>query len=103
MYRGTTPNIVFNVNNDFDLTKVTQVWVTLKNKVCEKTFDIDSVDIDATEHTVSISLTQEETLDFKVLDSCEAQIRFLDQDDRAYATNIVSIDINRILKEGVIE
>lgn len=103
MYRGTTPSIVFNVNPDFDLSKVVEVWVTLKNSINEKTFTISEVEVEAEEHTLTIMLTQEDTLAFKILDTCEAQIRFLDEDGLAYASNIVTLNIGRILKEGVIE
>lgn len=103
MYRGTTPTIVFNVNESFDLSSVAELWITLKNKINERTFTLNEASINDEEHTITIMLTQEDTLAFKVLDKCEAQIRFLDDEGLAYASNIVTLDIKRILKEGVIE
>lgn len=103
MVRGTTPSIVFSVNESFNLATIKELWLTLKNNVHERTFTKSEVTIHQQRHTITVTLTQEETLAFKVLDDCEAQIRFLDLDDKAYATNIVKIRVDRILKEGVIE
>ena len=106
MYRGTTPTIVFNVNEEYDMTDVVQLWVTLKNPrntiSYEKTFDIDHCVIDTTNNTITIGLTQQDTLDIKGLDYFEAQIRFLKQNGMASASDIVKLEVNRILKDGVI-
>lgn len=101
MYRGTSPSLIFTVNTTLDLRTITTLWVTLKNNGQELTFGINDVVISAGQKTIGVPLTQEQTLGFKG-GQCEAQIRFKDRYGNAYASNIVLIEIKRILKEGVI-
>lgn len=101
MYRGTTPSIVFNVNTTLDLRNIKVLWVTLKNGNTELTLGLDDVVISAGQRTITVNLSQEQTLSFKG-NTCEAQLRFTDKSGKAYASNIVPIEIKRILKEGVI-
>ena len=103
MYRGTTPTIIFKLNTDLDLTTLTQIWVTMQDmNDSQYTWDIDDVTIDNTGKTISLPLSQEETL---VLSNGMAtvQIRLLTSENKALATNVAMIDINNILKDGVIE
>lgn len=102
MYRGTTPTLVFKLDTELDLTTLTQVWVTIQNGDTQYTYDITRVTIDNEEKTLSISLTQEETLAYKKVISL-AQIRLLTSDDKALATNVVDFNIHNVLKGGVIE
>lgn len=104
MYRGTTPTLVFNLsqNKTLDLNNVDQIWVTLKNSTYTHNWDKDSCDIDTENKKISITLTQEETLALPV-SKVQAQIRILLTNGKALATNIVTMDVKSILKEGVIE
>ena len=100
MYRGTTPGLEINVG-DIDLTKVTELWLTLSQHgtvVINKT--LEEVDIDGS--TVSCTLTQEETLSLKAHSSTLVQMRFLMDDGQAMATPIVKVPVEAILKDGVI-
>lgn len=107
MYRGTTPNIVIKVNSDLDLSTMAQIWVTFKNKSAEKTYDIDVIEVDAVNNTLSLTMSQEDTLAFQTCGSMqgkvEVQLRLLDDEGMAYASNINEVNLLRILKEGVIE
>lgn len=107
MYRGTTPTIVLQLNSDVDLSELEQIWVTFKNKSAEKTYDIDEVELDNENKTVSVTMSQEDTLAFQTCGNLqgkvEIQIRLLDQDGIASASNIAEVNLLRILKEGVIE
>ena len=104
--RGTTPTLTFNVKNEqMDLTNVAEVWITFKTKAGvkpkEKTYDINDVTIDAVEKTITLSLSQEDTLYFadeKML----VQVRLRMSDDMAYASAIIESSIGQILKDGVI-
>ena len=104
--RGTTPTLTFNVKNEqMDLTNVAEVWITFKTKAGvkpkEKTYDINDVTIDAVEKTITLSLSQEDTLYFadeKML----VQVRLRMSDDMAYASAIIETSIGQILKDGVI-
>lgn len=102
MYRGTTPTLVFKLDTELDLTTLTQVWVTIQNGDVQYTYDITRVTIDNEEKTIAVSLTQEETLALKRVVS-NVQLRMLTSADKALATNIVQININNVLKGGVIE
>lgn len=106
MYRGTTPNIVIKVNSDLDLSTMEQIWVTFKNKSAEKTYDKDVIEVDAINNTLTLTMSQEDTLAFQTCGSMqgkvEVQLRLLDDEGMAYASNINEVNLLRILKEGVI-
>lgn len=101
MYRGTTPTLVYKFNSNFDLSTIKEVWVTLENPSKELTLDINNVSIDNENKTISIILSQEDTLEFSS-GRVKTQIRLLDDKNKAYATNVKILDMNNILKEGVI-
>ena len=100
MRRGTTPAIALTV--DADLTAYT-VYVTLKNGGRELTVTNDALTIEYANQksTITFALTQQQTLNFKV-GTCEVQVRAI-KDGTAIATDIQTIDVGRILKEGVID
>lgn len=100
MRRGTTPAITLTV--DADLTGWA-VYVTLRNKCHSLTIENDRLTIEAEEgiSTVVFALTQEETLAFSV-GSCEVQVRAI-HNGTAIASDIASVDVGRILLEGVID
>lgn len=106
MYRGTTPNVVIQVHSDLDLESMTQIWVTFKNKSYEKTYDKSAIEVDAVNNTLSITMSQDDTLGFQTCGSLmgkvEIQVRLLDDEGRAYASDIKEVNLLRILKEGVI-
>ena len=104
--RGTTPTLTFHVKNDqLNLDEIAEIWVTFKTKagvkVREKTYTIEDVLIDAGEHTITLNLTQEDTLDFADTNMV-VQLRVRFDNDVAYASDIIPIEIGHILKEGVI-
>lgn len=103
MYQGTTPKLIFKLmDTTLDLNSLVEVWVTLKLSPYNKTFDISRCSIDNANKTISIELSQEETLEMPA-SKVESQIRGLLGNGKAFATNIVKVDVNRILKGGVIE
>lgn len=101
MTRGTTPIITLKLKTELQMKDMKQIWVTLKNLIHEKTYSLSEVQI-LDDNSLVIQLTQEETLKF-----CEGniniQVRLLSQSDKAYATNIKSLTVKEILKEGVIK
>lgn len=101
MFRGTTPTIVFNINSELDLSAMVQVWATFKSKTKEVTKDINDIEVDNDKKTVTVRLTQEETLQFHD-NSVETQLRFLSNDGRAYASKSTRLKVEDILKGGVI-
>lgn len=102
MYRGTTPTIIIRVTGeDFDGATM---YVTLEQGNVELTKTGEDVLVTATEtgSTVSIFLSQEETLAFSK-GNARIQIRWIDSSGIAQASPIRSIEVDPILLEGVIE
>lgn len=106
MRRGTTPTITLTV--DTDLTDWT-IYATFKNSGTILTFENDRMDVeyvpanqDAPGKTViTLTLTQEETLALGI-GSAEVQVRAI-HDGTAIATDIQTVGVGRIIKEGVID
>lgn len=104
MTRGTTPTLVLKTSFDLSSVALTQIWITLQNKdkSYDRTFDINSVTIDAENGKLEVSLTQEDTLEMPNED-LYLQVRMLDAYDKAYASKIKTVNVHKILKDGVIE
>ena len=100
MYRGTTPAFDFKLNTDIDLEQVEALYVTFKSRSKELSFDRDGCTINNETKTISVRLTQEQTLQFGA-GNVSVQIR-LRVGKEAYATPVKNIDISQILKDGVI-
>lgn len=101
MTRGTTPTIVLTLDTDLPLNNIAELWVTFKASTVEVTKDLSEVLLDSENKTITVELSQEDTL--KLYNGiCEVQVRFRTSSDLAYATSIATVDVNRILKGGVI-
>ena len=99
MIRGTTPTHVFET--DVDLSDAEVLYVTYRQGtiVVEKTKD----DCEVTSDSVSVKLTQKETLLFKAGNyNTEVQIRARFADGTAVASNTIDLDVSPILKRGEI-
>lgn len=104
--RGTTPTLTFHVKNEqLDLNEIAEIWITFHTKagvtVKEKTYTIEDVTINDTEKTIELDLSQEDTL-YLSDTNMVVQLRVRFNDDLAYASSIMEIEIGHILKEGVI-
>ena len=96
--RGTTATNTFAV--DVDLRDAT-VFVSYEQDgevIIEKTGD----DLTITEDSVSLDLTQEDTLAFRP-GKVFIQLRYVTAGGAADASNIISTTFERIIKDGVIE
>lgn len=99
MIRYTTPTHIFNVN--IDLTNAEVIYLTYKqngNTTVEKT----KSDMEITDKTVTVTLTQEDTGKFIFGEMVEIQIRAKFYDSTAVASNIMRTTVERVLKDGVI-
>lgn len=103
MIRGTTPILTFKVNTDLDLNDVERAEVTFKSVsgMKEKTWDLNRLILDVENKTLTLYLTQEETLYFSV-GKIDIQLRIKLNNDLVYASKIVTSTLEKILKEGVI-
>ncbi len=99
MRRGTTPTFTIDCP-DIDLTNYT-VYVTIKQGTHELTLTPECT---ATEDgcVLTVRLTQEQTLAFAASRDAEMQVRAVDAAGNAPASDIMHVDVNRILREGVI-
>lgn len=107
LIRGTTPNLVYTcTSEDMDLSTLVEIWFTVKQTLsgAEVTYKLseEQLLIDVEKKTISANMSQEDTLMFKP-DTVEVQIRALGDDDRAYATDIFTVNMKRIIKSGVIQ
>ena len=101
MIRGTTPTLEFTL--PFDTSLIAKMYITITQNgiaTLEKTLS----DCKCSGTSVSLTLTQEDTLRLqqKPYSDGEMQIRVRTIAGEALASNIMSISVGRILKEGVI-
>ena len=96
MIRGTTPKLEFIL--PFDTSLIAEMYITLTQNgttTLEKTLS----DCNCSGTSVSLTLTQEDTLGLR---QGEMQIRVRTTAGEALASDIMSVHVGRILKEGVI-
>lgn len=104
MRRGTTPDYILTVAG-YDLTEQS-IYVTVQQYA--KTLNLNgeriAVEYDGQTQvsSVTFSLTQEETLQFRS-GKADVQIRFIDEYGFAQATDIGTIIVSPVLNEDVIE
>ncbi|MBQ7687173.1 MAG: hypothetical protein IJT28_08100 [Bacteroidaceae bacterium] len=102
MIRGTTPDYILTVS-DFDLTDKT-VYVTMSQHdetMITLTGDRLSIAYENGASTIHFSLTQMETFRFRN-GTIDIQVRFIDSNDVAYATEIKTVAAERVLLNEVI-
>ena len=103
MIRGTTPTHKLNVNVNLTSAKV---YVTYKQRgsvIVERSNEDTNDTLIIDEKSITLTLTQEETLKFYANEKVEIQIRAVFEDGEAIASNIVSLYTDKILKEGEIQ
>jgi len=98
MIRGTTPTHTFHT--DIDLSGATSVFVTYK----QGTVNINKAkaNLTITSSTVVAALSQAETLQLSAGADVQIQIRAKMSDGTAVASNIMSVPVEAILKDGEI-
>ena len=99
MYRGTTPTLKFTL--PFEASTLAEAYISIEQNrrvILEKTIE----DCTLSGNTISVKLTQEETLKLGVSDRTEIQLRVRLADGNALASQIFAVSTERILKDGVI-
>lgn len=96
--RGTTPYAEIKVDG-VDLSSIDVMWLTFKQGSLEITKTLDDVTIDS--DTITVHFTQEETLKFSSRSRVSIQMRFLIGTE-ANKSNVVTVEVSDILKDGVI-
>lgn len=100
MRRGTTPTLVFSVTPPLDLGALAEAWLTIRQAGVEITHGL--AELTATETGFATTLTQTETLQLAGSASCRIQLRVLTGEGQALASNILTVPVGGILKDGVI-
>ena len=99
MIRGTTPTLEFVL--PFEVSILDEAYITLSQNeevILEKKLE----ECKADGRKLSVRLTQEETLKLNCDIKTEIQIRARTKEGDVVASHIITVDTNRILKDGVI-
>ena len=117
MIRGTTPTHKFYAD-DINLENIEELYITYaqgKKVIIEKT--LEDVELNTEENSISVFLTQEDTLKFKttqwsylypnenkrdMMVEVQIRIKFNDLNHSSFASNIILLDVDKILKDGEI-
>lgn len=101
MYQGTTPALTFSISG-WDMSNMT-AFVSFKRgaDVLTKT-DVTMVYDDEADKTIIVCpMTQEETLGIRAGD-VTVQIRFIDANGNAYATNKATVEMKDVIFKEII-
>lgn len=98
MRQGTTPTIQITIN-DIDLNEMQNIYVVFQQNgyILKK----ESSDLDIEGNVISVSLSQEETLNFKE-GTCNIQLRMITKGGVAIASPIKTTKVYRVLNKEVI-
>lgn len=103
LIRGTTPTIIITVQTDIDLTQVAEVWIYIsqQNKV-KVDKQLEDVTFDYEHKTITVTLSQNDTLGLKAETDALFQIRLLLMNGTALATLASKVTVKEVYKGGVI-
>lgn len=98
MIRYTTPTITFSL--PFEASYLTAAYINFLqgSTAVDKTL----ADCETSEKTLSITLSQEETAGFAAGTPVKVQLRCVGNDGKAYASRQFRLDVDDVLKEGVL-
>lgn len=100
MIRGTTPTHTFRLSIDTNtITELRITYVQLGKTVVEKT----EKDVKMGEKSISLTLTQEESLEFRAGSAVEVQLKVLTNVGTVLASPVISLNVDKILNTEVLE
>ena len=99
MIRGTTRTVSFTL--PFEADRLAEAWITLSQQG-KVVLNKELRDCTREGKTISVLLTQDETLLLQEGSSTEIQLRVRTVEGNAMASRIPSVATGRILKDGVI-
>ena len=101
MIQGTTPTFVLTLPQTVDLTEAEHVMfsMTQGSAVVEKT----DADLTVTANTVSVLLTQAETLRFSIYSEAKIQLNWTYSDGSRACSDIKTVPVGENLHKAVIE
>lgn len=100
MIRGTTPTHTFRLSIETgSIIEVRITYVQLGKTVIEKT----EKDVRMGEKSISLTLTQEESLEFRAGSEVEVQLKVLTNVGTVLASPVISLNVDKILNTEVLE
>lgn len=105
MIRGTTPTLTFELPFDTSLINSLSIafsQTTTAYKPSQLALEKTHEDVQMNGSTVTLKLTQEDTLELDAAHDVEIQLRVL-CGETAMASQIISVPVRRILRDGVLE
>lgn len=102
IYRGTTPTIILKIkNDDFDMTAIEICHVTIVNESGRNKKVYDNPTIDVVNKTISIELSQQDTLNYET-GNIQLQTKIKLDSGRVIASRIITTSMNKILEEQIL-
>lgn len=99
MRRGTTPTIKIKLKG-CDINNLEKIYVTFKQGKYE--FEKSMDQLNTSDETLFIKLSQDEALQLDAMKNVLIQVRAKTKDENVIASNIKSVPVEDILKEGMI-
>lgn len=103
IFRGTTPTIILKIKNEnFDMATIDVCHVTIQNDngKNKKVFENPNIDID--EKTISVPLSQNDTLDYQYGNiNIQAKIKLKDT-GTVITHKILTTTMDKILEEAIL-
>lgn len=99
MYRGTTPSIILKITGLSEI-ELDKIYVTIEQRAVVIEKNNDEIEING--DVAKFSLTQKETLSLTAGINARLQVRALSKSDVAYASQILALPVDDILKDGAI-
>ena len=102
LYRGTTPTIILKIkNDDFDMSTIEICHVTIVNESGRNKKIYDNPTINTEEKTISIELSQQDTLNYET-GNIQLQTKIKLNSGRVIASRIITTSMNKILEENIL-
>lgn len=98
MTRGTTPHYILTIL-DFQSVETHSLYVTIRQGC--NTLTLTGDDLEVENNVINVTLTQEQSLSFKQ-GQAQLQLRGIDDEGVAYASDIVVVQVNPVLYQEVI-
>lgn len=100
MRRGTNPVLTFTLPEPVTIAVLFITFQQDGQTILEK--DLSAVTYDTDSGTITLPLSQEDTLRFKEHEPAWVQLRLRDNLDNAVASEPMRVDVGEIFKDGVI-
>lgn len=100
MYKGTTPTLLFKTEAELDLTRATDVYITLSDMSKRELMTKSGDDLYIEPQRVGIYLTQEETL--ALPQRIQAQINWTYPNEKRMCSQIMILNVSDNLLNKVI-